>query len=102
MSWEVSIFILALVYDSSSMNPSIGKRIRRPLVEVLRLCSTEEKRYHADRRTLTGFGNNRITGARPVAFYFYGFDNQVSNIAYAYNNVISGTRPGESVTCCIE
>ncbi len=35
-------------------------------------------------------GQYQITG--PTAFNFYGFDNQVPNMFYVYNNRISGTR----------
>lgn len=41
-------------------------------------------------------GKYQICG--PTAFNFYGFDNQVANITYAYNNVISGTRSIGSLT----
>jgi predicted transcriptional regulator of viral defense system len=35
-------------------------------------------------------GKYQICG--PTAFNFYGFDNQISNVTYAYNNRISGSR----------
>jgi predicted transcriptional regulator of viral defense system len=35
-------------------------------------------------------GNYQITG--PSAFYFYGFDDQIPNIFYIYNDKISGNR----------
>ena len=35
-------------------------------------------------------GKYQICG--PTAFNFYGFDNQISNVTYAYNNRISGNR----------
>jgi predicted transcriptional regulator of viral defense system len=35
-------------------------------------------------------GKYQICG--PTAFNFYGFDNQISNVTYAYNNRISGKR----------
>jgi len=35
-------------------------------------------------------GNYQICG--PTAFYFYGFDDQIPNVTYLYNNRISGKR----------